>query len=197
MLTRLEERLLQFITRHIAQSGHGPTLTEMGVALGINSKGTIHRYIEALIEKGYVHRSGRGWRSIRLTGKHDRRLTILPLAGRMAEGRPIEAIADEKEINFSALLLGPGRYVLRVLGNAMVDAGIIEDDLVIVKQAVTANDGDIVLALIDEEETVLKRLKKHPNRIELLPANPAHASMIYPAERVHIQGIVIGQVRLY
>jgi len=197
MLTRLEEKLLQFITRHIARNGHGPTLTEMGEALSINSKGTIHRYIEALIEKGHLHRSGRGWRSIRLAGEHDRRLTILPLAGRITAGRPVEAIPDEREINFSALLLGPDRYVLRVKGDSMMDAGILDDDLVIVKQAGTANDGDIVVALIDEEEAMLKRLKKHRNRIELLPANPAHASMIYPVERVRLQGIVVGQVRLH
>lgn len=197
MLTRLEEKILQYLTHYLAQNGHGPTLTEIGEALDISSKGTVHRYVESLVEKGHLHRSGRGWRSIRLAGEHDRKLTILPLVGRIAAGKPIEAIDDSKEINFSDLLLGPNRYVLKVKGDSMMDAGILDGDMVVIEHSETANNGDIVVALIDDQEATLKRLRKHGDRIELIPANSSHAVMIYPTERVRIQGIVVGQVRLY
>lgn len=197
MLTRLEEKVLQYITHYIAQNGHAPTLTEIGSAVGVRSKGTVHRYVEALIDKGHLHRTGRSWRGIRLTGEHNRRLTILPLAGRIAAGKPIEAIPDQEEINFSELLLGSDRYALEVKGDSMIDAGIMDGDLVIVRQTETADNGDIVVALIDRGEATLKRLRKHGDRVELIPANQAQAPMIYPADRVHIQGVVVGQVRLY
>jgi len=197
MLTRLEEKVLQFITRYIAHNGHAPTLAEIGEALKIRSKGTVHRYVESLVDKGHLRRSGRGWRGIRLTGEYDRRLTILPLQGRIAAGRPIEAIPDQQEVNFSELLLGPDRFVLEVSGDSMVDAGILDGDMVVIRQSQTADNGDIVVALIDNEEATLKRLRCHGDRIELIPANTALASMIYPAERVQIQGVVVGQLRLY
>ncbi len=197
MLTRLEEKLLQFITQYIAQNGHGPTLKEIGEALNINSKGTVHRYVESLIKKKHLRRTGRGWRGIRLTGERDRRLTILPLEGRIAAGKPIEAITDQEEVNFSDLLLGPDRFVLKVAGDSMTDAGILDGDLVVIKKSNTAENGDIVVALIDNEEVTLKRLRKHGDRIELVPDNPSLNSMIYPTNRVHIQGVVVGQVRIY
>ena len=197
MLTALEEKILQFITHYIARHGHAPTLAEIGKALSIRSKGTVHRYVESLVRKKHLHRTGRSWRGIRLTGENSRRLTILPLFGRIAAGRPIEAITDQKEINFSDLLLGPDRYALKVKGDSMIDAGIYDGDLIIVRHTESAANGDIVVALIDGEEVTLKRLKKHGARVELIPANRKLASMVYPVERVRIQGVVVGQVRIY
>jgi len=197
MLTGLEEKILQVVTHHIAQKGHAPTLTEIGDAVEIRSKGTIHRYVESLIKKGHLHKDSRSWRSLRLTGENTRKLTILPFVGRIAAGIPIEAISDQKEINFSDLLLGPDRYVLEVRGDSMIDAGIYDGDLAIIKHAETANNGDIIVALIDGEEATLKRLRKHGARVELIPANKRLASMVYPAERVRIQGVLVGQVRIY
>jgi repressor LexA len=197
MLTGLEEKILQCITRYITQNGHAPTLLEIGQLLDIKSKGTVHRYVESLIDKGHLHRTGRSWRGIRLTGEQNRRLTILPFAGRIAAGRPIEAIPEQLEINFSEMLLGAGRYVLEVKGDSMIEAGILDGDLVVIRQAETADNGDIVVALIDNGEATLKKLRKHGDRVELIPANQSMAPMIYPADRVHIQGIVVGQVRSY
>ncbi len=197
MLTGLEEKILQFITQHITQNGHAPTLTEIGKALDIKSKGTLHRYVDSLIKKGHLHRNGRSWRGLRLTGEQNRRLTILPLAGRIAAGRPIEAIPEQLEINFSDLLLGSDRYVLEVKGDSMIEAGIMNGDLVIVRKSETADNGDIVVALIDNGEATLKKLRKHGDRVELIPANQSMAPMIYPADRVYIQGVVVGQVRVY
>lgn len=197
MLTKLEEKILQCITQHIAQHGHAPTLMEIGDIVGVQSKGTIHRYVDSLVSKGHLHKDGRGWRGIRLTGEQDRRLTILPILGRIAAGRPIEAIETEQEINFSDLLLGPNRYVLEVKGESMIDEGIFDGDWVIIEQQETANNGEIVVAIIDNDEATLKRFKNHGDRVELIPANPSMATMVYPANRVKIQGKLIGQMRLY
>ena len=197
MLTGLEEKVLQFITQYITQNGHSPTLTEIGDALQIRSKGTMHRYVDSLIKKGHLHKEGRGWRSLRLTGEQNKRLIILPFAGRIAAGRPIEAIPEQLEINFSDMLLGSDRYALEVKGDSMIEAGIFDGDYVVIKQTNTANNGDIVVALIDNGEATLKKLRKHGDRVELIPANQSMAPMIYPADRVHIQGIVVGQVRSY
>lgn len=197
MLTGLEEKILQCITRHITQNGHAPTLVEIGESLDIKSKGTVHRYVESLIEKGHLHRTGRSWRGLRLTGEQSRHLLILPFAGRIAAGQPIEAIPEQLEINFSDMLMGEGRYVLEVKGDSMIEAGIFNGDLVIIKESTTADNGDIVVALIDNGEATLKKLRKHGDRVELIPANQSMAPMIYPADRVHIQGIVVGQVRYY
>ena len=197
MLTGLEEKILQCITRYITQNGRSPTLDEIGQLLEIRSKGTIHRYVKSLIDKGHLQRSGRNWRGSRLAGEQNRRLTILPLAGRIAAGKPIEAISEQYEINFSEMLLGPGRYVLEVQGDSMIDAGILDGDLVIVRETQSADNGDIIVALIDNNEATLKRLRKKGNQVELIPDNQSMTPMIYSADRINIQGVVVGQARMY
>ncbi len=197
MLTGLEEKILQCITRYITQNGRSPTLDEIGQLLEIRSKGTIHRYVKSLIDKGHLQRSGRNWRGLRLAGEQNRRLTILPLAGRIAAGKPIEAISEQYEINFSEMLLGPGRYVLEVQGDSMIDAGILDGDLVIVRETQSADNGDIIVALIDNNEATLKRLRKKGNQVELIPDNQSMTSMVYSADRINIQGVVVGQARMY
>ena len=197
MLTGLEEKILQCITRYITQNGRSPTLDEIGQLLEIRSKGTIHRYVKSSIDKGHLQRSGRNWRGLRLAGEQNRRLTILPLAGRIAAGKPIEAISEQYEINFSEMLLGPGRYVLEVQGDSMIDAGILDGDLVIVRETQSADNGDIIVALIDNNEATLKRLRKKGNQVELIPDNQSMTPMIYSADRINIQGVVVGQARMY
>ena len=197
MLTGLEEKILQCITRYITQNGRSPTLDEIGQLLEIRSKGTIHRYVKSLIDKGHLQRSGRNWRGLRLAGEQNRRLTILPLAGRIAAGKPIEAISEQYEINFSEMLLGPGRYVLEVQGDSMIDAGILDGDLVIVRETQSADNGDIIVALIDNNEATLKRRRKKGNQVELIPDNQSMTPMIYSADRINIQGVVVGQARMY
>ncbi|MAS82915.1 MAG: repressor LexA [Legionellales bacterium] len=197
MLTKLEEKILQCITRQITLNGHAPTLVEIGDLVDIKSKGTVHRYIDSLIRKGHLHRTGRSWRGLRLTGEQSRRLLVLPFMGRIAAGQPIEAIPEQLEINFSEMLMGEGRYVLEVKGDSMIEAGIFNGDFVIIQERSIANNGDIVVALIDNGEVTLKKLRKHGDRVELIPENQSMVPMIYPAERVHIQGVVVSQVRNY
>ncbi len=198
MPTRSQQKVFNAIQVYIAAHGHGPTLTEIGERIGIRSKGTVHRHVKALIDQGYLQQQG-GWRGINLSDKHDARLdTRLPLLGRIAAGKPIDAIPGHDEIDLNELFAGVGRYALKIQGDSMIDAGIMDGDTVIIERRDTANDGDIVVALIDDEEATLKRLKRHHDgRIELIPENISLSPLIYDASRVRIQGILVGQLRFY
>jgi repressor LexA len=115
-----------------------------------------------------------------------------------AAGLPIEAIPDETEIDLSEFFMGPNRFVLRVAGESMIEAGILDGDMVIVESRSSARVGDIVVALIDREEATLKYFQRNPDgSITLRPANRTMAPLRYAAERVAIQGVVVGQMRAY
>lgn len=196
MLTQRQAKALEAIKGYINFHGHAPTLEEIGQALGVQSKGAVHRLVNALVDEGYLIRERSSWRGLRLAGEEAS--PTLPLVGRIAAGQPIEAIPGEDTLNLADFLLGPDRYALRVQGDSMVGAGILDGDTVVVKQADTARDGEIVVALIDGEEATLKRLKRLGNgNIELVAENSAIAPMVYPASRVRIQGVVVGQMRSY
>ena len=122
----------------------------------------------------------------------------VPLLGRIAAGLPIEAIEDQDHLDLAGLFAGPDRYALRVSGDSMIEAGILDGDTVIVRKQDVANVGDIVVALIDGHEATLKRLGPSVGgTVELVPANAALAPMRYPAARVRVQGVLVGQLRRY
>jgi len=198
ILTSLERKMLQYIRGYLVQHGQGPTLTEIGEALGQNSKGTVHRYVQALIDKGFLLRTERGWRGIRLADEcipHSH--ATLPLAGRIAAGQPIEAIPGQNEVNFGEFIQDD-HYVLEVIGDSMCDIGILDGDLVIIKSQATASDGDIVVALIDDNEATLKRFRRvGQDQIKLIPENATMKPMVYTSDRVTVQGILVGQFRRY
>ncbi len=196
-MTPLQEKILQFITFTINDEGHSPTLNEIGDAVGVNSRGTIHRYVQELIEMGHLQRNPRGWRGLRLAGEVPARHARLPLAGRIAAGRPLEAIPDTEEVDLAALLVADDRYALQVRGDSMIDAGILDGDLVIIRHAQTAQDDDIVVALIDNEEATLKRYRQAGKQISLIPENREMTPMLFDAARVTIQGVLVGQLRTY
>ncbi len=196
MLTPLEQKILGYIRGFFLRHGHAPTLLELGAAVGIRSKGTVHRYVQTLVSKGHLHPTERGWRGIRPTHISPSH-TVLPLVGRIAAGRPIEAIPQRDEITLSDWF-HDDRFALEVKGDSMMEAGILDGDVVIIKRQATAKDGDIVVALIDNEEATLKRYKRqNEEKIKLIPENRNLSAMIFAAERVQIQGIVIGQMRRY
>ncbi|HHH46180.1 MAG TPA: transcriptional repressor LexA [Thiotrichales bacterium] len=196
-LTPTQHRLLDFLRRYFAEHGHAPTLAEMGAALGIRSRGTVHRHVQALARAGAIRLVPGRKRGIALCDAPDTRLA-LPLLGRIAAGRPIEAIPDQDRLDLAEFLLGPGRFALRVQGDSMIGAGILDGDTVVVESCEDAPDGAIVVALIDNEEATLKRLRHRPDgTLMLIPENPELRPMIYPADRVRIQGRVVGVLRSY
>lgn len=124
--------------------------------------------------------------------------TSIPLLGKIAAGQPIEAIEDTNYLDLAAFFLGPDRYALRVTGDSMMDAGILDGDTVILKKQSTARPGDIVVALIDAQEATLKRLGSvKGGLVELVPENSAMTTMLYAESRVRFQGVLIGQMRSY
>jgi len=198
MPTLLEKRILNFIHAFIIKHGHSPTLVEIGKAVDISSKGTIHRYVQNLRNKGMLAQPERGWRGIRLADDALSNSTTLPLVGRIAAGQPIEAVHNQEEINLSEMFVGKDRYALQIKGDSMIDIGILDGDIVIIEPQNTAQFGDIVVALIDDQEATLKRYKRLKNgSIELSPENQNLQPMIFDASRVKIQGLLVGQLRSY
>jgi len=159
MLSRREQDTYQFIRDFIAHHGHAPLLNEIAAGLGIQSKGTVHRYVRAIAKTGLIELIPGRHRGMRLCNPPLAESTSLPLLGRIAAGQPIEAIPDQEEIDLSEFFMGPNRFVLKVQGDSMIDAGILDGDMVIIKQGQRADNGAIVVALLDNEEATLKYLQ--------------------------------------
>lgn len=203
MPTDRERAVYDFVRAYLRRHGVPPKLREIAAHLGIQSRGTVHRYLSALKAEGLISIEPEVARGVRVMRKRepsgrDAARAVLPVLGRIAAGLPIEAIPDETEIDLSEFFMGPNRFVLRVDGESMIEAGILHGDMVIVESRATARDGEIVVALIDRQEATLKYLQRNPDgSITLRPANSTMAPMRYAAERVTIQGVVVGQMRSY
>ncbi len=198
-LTDKQRLTLGFIQRYIAAHTVPPKLQEIAEGIGISSRGVAHRYVQALVDAGFIKTDSGKHRGIRLlnVNTHNNE-SILPLLGKIAAGKPIEAIPGEDQIDLRDFF-GDNNFAVRVQGDSMIEAGIMDGDTAIIRFCETANDGDIVVALIDETETTLKKFKRsHRGRyIKLIPANKDMEEMVYEASRVRIQGILIGQIRKY
>ena len=224
MLTSKQKELLLFIHSRIKEDGVSPSFDEMKAALNLASKSGIHRLITALEERGFIRRlphraralevlklpesattsaPPRGRQSFRpsLVGSSASNSsgTSIPVLGRIAAGVPIEAIQHEtSRITPPADLPdGDEHYALEVKGDSMIEAGILEGDLVILKRTDTASTGDIVVALIDDEEATLKRLRKKGKSIALEAANESYETRIFGPDRVQVQGKLVALVRRY
>ena len=201
MLTPSETRTLKFIQKYFLKSGYAPTLQEIAQGTGIKSRGVIHRYLRALQSSDLITILPNRKRGIRLNleaNENALAAPIIPLLGRIAAGQPIEAIEGRDELNLADFLMNADRFALQVTGSSMIEAGILDGDTVIVKHQQTANNGDIVVALIDGLEATLKRLKKLPDgMILLMPENKLMEPRVYPAQRIQIQGVIVGQLRSY
>jgi len=198
-LTDNQRKVLDFIQSYVEVNEVSPKLQEIAEGIGITSRGVAHRYVQALINAGFLETNNGKHRGIRLLpSEPERSATALPFLGKIAAGKPIEAIAGQDEIDLSNFF-GANSYAIRVQGESMIEAGIMDGDIVVIEFRETANDGDIVVALIDEEEATLKRFKRSQQGryIKLIPENSEMEPMVYEAERVRIQGILIGQLRHY
>jgi repressor LexA len=197
MLTPTQDRTLTFIRRYLKRRGYAPSLIEIAEGIGITSKGTAHRHVQALAEAGVIRLIAGRKRGIELVDEETLSKTSLPLLGRIAAGQPIEAIAGQERLELNDLF-GPDRYALQVKGDSMIDVGILDGDLAVIERCDTADDGAIVVALIDNEEATLKRLRRlKSGRIKLIAENPDIPPMIYAAKRVRIQGVLVCLIRRY
>jgi len=227
MLTAKQKELLLFIHQRIKETGVSPSFDEMKEALDLASKSGIHRLITALEERGFIRRLAHRARALEVLklpdsaapqttrGKFKPSLVAssptptshvasdgaieIPVLGKIAAGVPIEAI--QQEINRVALppeFVGAGEhFALEVRGDSMIGAGILEGDIVILRRGDTAETGDIVVALVDDEEATLKRLRRRGGSIALEAANPAFGTRIYGPDRVRVQGRLVALIRRY
>ena len=224
MLTKKQKDLLLFIHERMKAGDIAPSFDEMRDALALKSKSGIHRLITGLVERGYLERLPHRARALEVkklpegyspktndntrTAAQTREINAviaaaamrtIPMQGRIAAGTPIEAIRDDNTtIDVPNNMVGSGHhYALEIDGDSMVNVGIQDGDTVIIKKCDTAEDGAIVVALVDGEEVTLKRLKREKGVIHLIPENDKYETRTFEAHRVQIQGRLVSLMRTY
>ncbi len=188
-------KTLQFITDFINDHGIAPTMSEIASGIGIQSRGVAHRYVKELEDQGLIRLSDKKHRSIEIINSASNSGCI-PLLGRIAAGLPIEAIPDRRSVDIANIFLRDDRYALEVRGDSMIEEGILDGDVVVCERSESARDGQIVVALVDNEEATLKRFRRNKDHtITLVPANSAYKPMTYSSNRIKVQGIFVGLLR--
>ena len=216
MLTAKQRELLLFIDKRLGENGISPSFDEMREALDLKSKSGVHRLISALEERGFIRRLPNRARALEVVKLPEARPTAdvvqlrpaapapandtieLLLAGRIAAGTPIEALQGTETFPVPAALLGAGEhYALEVSGDSMVDEGILDGDFALIRRADVARDGEIVVALVNNEEATLKTFRREGNMVRLDPANRHYEPQRYRPDQVQIQGKLAGLIRRY
>ena len=224
MLTAKQQQLLLFIDGRLNSGGVSPSFDEMKDALGLKSKSGVHRLINALEERGFIKRMANRARALEVVklpdglvatspstetsnvvhGNFDRPtnsegMLEIPLHGRIAAGTPIEALENSDSfVHVPSAMVGRGDcYALEISGESMVDLGILDGDTVIIESGSTARSGEVVVALVDEMEATLKTLQKDGRTVALIPANRDYETQTYEANRVKVQGRLVGLFRQY
>ena len=227
MLTRKQHELLCFIHDRLGETGVSPSFEEMKEALDLKSKSGVHRLISALEERAFIRRLPNRARALEVLRMPERTKTEkpatprpavavpsakpapvlpaaandvleIPLHGRIAAGLPIEALEGQSSLSVPAALLGPGdHYALEVSGDSKVEAGILDGDFALIRRTETARDGEIVVALIEDNEATLKYFRREGAMIRLDPANRAYDPMRYRPAQVRVQGKLAGLIRRY
>jgi repressor LexA len=204
-ITRRQREVYDFISRFVSENGYSPSFEEIGKGLELNSLATVHKHITNLEKKGLLTRDYNRSRSIDLLPPKGRLKqsmnvntgVILPLAGRIAAGQPIEAIETQETISLADFVRSKDVFVLEVRGDSMQDEAILNGDYVLVEKLKAAHNGDIVVAVVDKDDATLKRFYREGDNIRLQPSNVNMKPIIVPAASVEIQGRVIGVLRKY
>jgi repressor LexA len=205
-LTKRQKEVLDFLVTFCNKHGYSPSFEEIGRALRLTSLATVHKHISTLERKGFVRRGYNQSRSIEVTQLPkpvreqvlERHVVELPLAGRIAAGRPLEAVEEHETLSLGEFTRSANSFVLQVKGNSMRDDHILDGDYIVVEPTQVANAGEIVVALIGGEEATLKRFYREAGgKIRLQPANSEMSPIFVPADEVKIQGRVVGVLRKY
>jgi len=203
-LTRRQRQVYDFIAEFVQKHGYSPSFEEIGDGLQLSSLATVHKHITNLEKKGLLRRDYNRSRSIDLIPPRGRvkqsmmaSALTLPLVGRIAAGRPVEALENPETLSLSDFTQSKDVFVLRVTGESMQDEHIVDGDFVIVEKAQTARNGEIVVALVDGSDATLKRFYAEGEKIRLQPSNARMQPIILPAAAVQVQGRVIGVLRKY
>ena len=207
MLTKKQKELLDYITLVNKKFGISPSYDEMKDKLKLKSKSGIHRIISALEERGFIRKLANKARAIEIIHNNNissannqmDKIIEIPLYGKIAAGTPIEAISNSSSyVPTPTNMVNKGEhYALEISGESMIGSGINDKDIAIIKRTTTANNGQIVVALIDKTEATLKKLKKTSSKMVLIPSNDLYQAQSYDLARVQIQGILVGLMRKY
>lgn len=201
-LSKRQEAILQYIKEHVDSKGYPPSVREIGEAVGLASSSTVHGHLARLEKKGYIRRDPTKPRAIEiikddnLNGIPKEKTTFVPVIGKVTAGLPITAVENIEEfipLPSSISQAESNLFALIIEGDSMIEAGILNDDMVIVKQQQNANNGDIVVAMTEDDEATVKRFFKEDNQIRLQPENATMEPMIY--KNISILGKVIGVFR--
>src|SRR5213593_965303 len=204
-ITRRQRQIYDFISEFVQTHQYSPSYEEIKQGMGLNSLATVHKHISNLEKKGLLTRDYNRSRSIDLLppkGKFKQAMAVntglvLPLVGRIAAGQPIEAIETPETISLADFVRSKEVFVLEVRGDSMRDEAILDGDYVLIEKVKTAQNGDIVVALVDLSDATLKRFYREGDNIRLQPSNAAMKPIIVPAASVDVQGRVIGVLRKY
>ena len=206
VLTKRQKEVLDFLVSFLNKHGYSPSFEEIAKSLKLTSLATVHKHITTLEKKGFIRRGYNQSRSIEVTQLPrpvreqvlQRQVVELRLAGRIAAGRPLEAVEDRETISLGDFARSSNSFVLQVKGDSMIDDHILNGDYIVVEQSQVANNGEIVVALVGEGEATLKRFyRESGGKIRLQPANAQMQPIVLPAADVKIQGRVIGVLRKY
>jgi repressor LexA len=205
-LTKRQKEVLDFLVGFSNKHGYSPSFEEIARALRLTSLATVHKHISTLERKGFVRRGYNQSRSIEVMQLPkpireqvlDRHSVELPMAGRIAAGRPLEVIEQRETFSLGEFARAQGSFVLQVKGSSMIEDHILDGDFVVIEPTQVANPGEVVVALVDGDEATLKRFYREPGgKVRLQPANSEMRPIVLPAANVQIQGRVVGVLRKY
>lgn len=200
-LTKKQKQVLDYIIEYIEENEFSPTQTEIKENFGFKSLGSVQDYIRYLKTAGHIENDPNSVRGLRPvdpgSNSQSENLIQIPLHGKVAAGNPIEAIEGNELIDVPAHMVRKGtHYALTISGESMIEDGILDGDVIVVKEQRSANNGETVVALIDNEATV-KRYYKKPKSIELHPANSSMKPIIVKGGHFQIKGVLVGLIRAY
>lgn len=199
-LTKRQREILDYLNEFIQQHGYAPSLEEIGRRFNLSSLATVHKHLTNLQDKGFIRRSWNRSRSVELLpSRGGGRAVELPMLGYVAAGMPIEAVPNAESIAVPEALISGKRdtYVLRVRGNSMIEEQICDGDWVIVEDRKSADNGEMVIALVAGSDVTLKTFYLENGRIRLQPANTTMQPIFVDPDAVQIQGVVVGVMRKY
>ena len=206
-LTKRQREVYEFIHQFVEKHGYSPSFEEIGEGMGLSSLATVHKHLTNLEKKGMLKRDYNRSRSIDVIPQRQAKTRLkemamesaleLPLRGKIAAGRLVESVEQNETISLNDVTRSKDVFVLQVTGDSMQDEHIVDGDYVMIEKVRTANNGDIVVALVEGSDTTLKRLYKEGDKIRLQPSNAAMQPIMVPAHSVQVQGRVIGVLRKY
>jgi repressor LexA len=196
-LTRRQRQVLDFITEFTRSRGFAPSLEEIAAHMGFASVSNAHQHVSALERRGHIRRDPNKSRALQVVSPAEDERRELPLLGYVAAGEPIEVVETREMFPVTPDLLRRADYVLRVRGDSMIDEQIRDGDYIVVRSRETADNGEVVVALVGgTAATVKKFYREAGDRVRLQPANPAMDALVLPASDLIVQGVVTGVIRV-